>query len=119
MTQPDPDMKALDALLAEAPNVAPDEAFMARMMQEALAHQPMPTIEVARVPWWQQVTGILGGWQGMGGLVAATCVGFWVGINPPDTMPASFETLLNIDAVYADGEDTAELFGFGWEMEEG
>jgi hypothetical protein len=110
-------MKALDAVFAEASKLAPDETFMAQMMQEALAHQPVPT--VAAPPWWQQVTAILGGWQGMGGLVAATCVGFWVGINPPDTMPASFETLLNIDAVYADGEDTAELFGFGWEMEEG
>jgi hypothetical protein len=110
-------MNALDTLLNDASKMAPDEGFMAQMMQEALAHQPVPSI--ARVPWWQQVPAILGGWQGMGGLVAATCVGFWVGINPPDTMPTSFETLLNMDAVYGESEDTAELFGFGWEMEEG
>ena len=123
MTQPDPDnaeMAQLDALFAQASqgsDMAPSEAFMAHILQDALEGQPVAVI--AQPAWWRQILSALGGWQGMGGLVAATCAGFWIGINPPDTMPASFETLLNMDAVYSDTVDTADLLGFGWDLEEG
>ncbi|MFT6024661.1 MAG: hypothetical protein ACI9PY_002790 [Ascidiaceihabitans sp.] len=122
MTHPDPDtpdMTGLDALFSDAakgPDLAPSEAFMTQMMESALAHQPVP-VAIA-VPWWRQALSVLGGWQGMGGLVAATCAGFWIGVNPPDTMPSSFDSLLNIEAVYSNSEDTADLLGFGWVLEE-
>ena len=59
----------------------------------------------------------LGGWRGMGGLVAATCAGFWIGVALP----------LGLTGAGAAGADTFDLSqayaadgfsAFGWDMEE-
>jgi hypothetical protein len=119
----DLNMDALDALLSDVSNgpaLHPNEGFMARVLEDALAQQPMPS--VAPPSLWQQITSIVGGWQGMGGLVAATCAGFWIGINPPEGLPTQFDTFLNTETSvsFLDNEnDDGALFGFGWDMEEG
>lgn len=116
------DMDALDALLADAahdPAVMPKETFMARVLDDALAQQPMPRF--AEPSLWQKFTTMVGGWQGMGGLVAATCAGFWIGVNPPTGLPTQFDTFLNMETSvsFLDESDDSALFGFGWDMEEG
>ena len=119
----DLDMNALDALFVEAVNDAstqPSESFMARVVTDALARQSMP--EIAPPSLWAQITAMVGGWQGMGGLVAATCAGFWIGINPPEGLPTQFETFLGSEtsiSLLEDGIEDTGMFGFGWDMEEG
>ena len=118
----DLDMNGLDALFAQAKNdvgAQPSEAFMTRMVTDALAQQPMP--QFAPSSLWEQITSMVGGWQGMGGLVAATCAGFWIGINPPEGLPSQFETFLGNEtsiSALEDGIDDTGMFGFGWDMEE-
>ena len=118
----DLDMNGLDALFAQAKNdvgAQPSEAFMTRVVTDALAQQPMP--QFAPRSLWEQITSMVGGWQGMGGLVAATCAGFWIGINPPEGLPSQFETFLGNEtsiSALEDGIDDTGMLGFGWDMEE-
>lgn len=118
-------MDALDALLheaASAPDATPDEALMARVLADAFEQQPMPNAQVAAPSLWDHVTSMFGGWQGMGGLVAATCAGFWIGVSPPEGLPPQFNTFLNLETsvsqLDADSEYSS-LVGFGWDVEEG
>tara|TARA_B110000902_G_scaffold40096_1_gene43061 strand:- start:1476 stop:1868 length:393 start_codon:yes stop_codon:yes gene_type:complete len=119
----DLDMNALDALFVEAVNDAstqPSESFMARVVTDALARQSMP--KIAPPSLWVQIMAMVGGWQGMGGLVAATCAGFWIGINPPEGLPTQLETFLGSEtsvSLLEDGIEDTGIFGFGWDMEEG
>ncbi|MBT3466072.1 MAG: hypothetical protein HN456_02565 [Rhodobacteraceae bacterium] len=119
----DLDMNALDALFAQATNdvgAQPSEAFMTRVVTDALAQQPMP--QIAPPSLWAQIAAMVGGWQGMGGLIAATCAGFWIGINPPEGLPTQFETFLGSEtsiSLLEDGVADTGMFGFGWDMEEG
>lgn len=127
----DLNMDALDASLSDARAdnaLHPSEAFMARVLDNALGQQPMPHLSTPSTPspWWHQITAMIGGWQGMGGLVAATCAGFWIGISPPEGLPTQFEALLNLESSQAlfvnsvDGEaDGGALIGFGWDIGEG
>ena len=118
-------MDALDALLheaASAPDAKPDDAFMARVLADAFEQQPMPTVDVVAPSLWELVTSMFGGWQGMGGMVAATCAGFWIGVSPPDGLPTQFNTLLNLETSVSLLEAESEyssLVGFGWDGEEG
>ncbi|MDA9361576.1 hypothetical protein N9R02_00295 [Ascidiaceihabitans sp.] len=119
----DLDMNALDALFAQAKNdvgAQPSEAFMTLVVTDALAQQPMP--QIAPPSLWAQIASMVGGWQGMGGLIAATCAGFWIGINPPEGLPTQFETFLGSEtsiSLLEDGVADTGMFGFGWDMEEG
>lgn len=118
-------MDALDALFQEAasaPDAKPDEAFMARVLADAFEQQPMPTVKVVAPSLWEHVTSMFGGWQGMGGLVAATCAGFWIGVSPPEGLPTQFNTLLNLETSVSQLDSENEysaLIGFGWDVEEG
>ena len=51
-----------------------------RMLADAARVQP---IAPARPRLWAHLTGLIGGWQGMGGLVAACAAGVWLGLSPP------------------------------------
>ena len=59
-----------------------------------------------------------GGWQGLGGLVAATCAGFWIGISPPDMLPDTGAVLLGYEISDTVSFDDGAA-GFGWDAEEG
>lgn len=115
------DMAALDDLLRAArttrPMPSPD--LMARIAADAQKVMPGPMPAAAlRAPLWDRVAQFLGGWQGMGGLVAATCVGFWIGVSPPTALPDLGVLIWGEDAT-----ETADyvpgLSGFGWDIGEG
>lgn len=120
MTQFDENQDSLDALLVQASDdeaLRPDADFMARMVQDALLHQPVAQGVVA--PWWRRALVSMGGWQTMGGLVTATCAGFWIGVNPPAAVPDVVDNLLSMAPIYAQSGENVALAGFGWDLEEG
>lgn len=112
---------ALDALLAkaaDAPAKVPD-ALIARVLADAERVQPAPSKPAhKKVHFGQRLSEIFGGWQGLGGMVAATCAGVWIGLSPPDAMPDAGALLLGYETADIT-TTTAELTSFGWDAEEG
>ncbi len=81
MTDPKNDM--LDDLFAEARKIAPEpsEALVARVIAEAI---PPQTVSAAgRRGLATRLLEMIGGWPAVGGLVAATLAGLWIGVAPP------------------------------------
>ncbi|WP_146586240.1 hypothetical protein [Puniceibacterium confluentis] len=76
----------------------PTGGFMARMEADALRMQPRPMIRRKQSLWRELLQG-LGGWPAVAGLTAATCVGVWIGINPPDRLDALLEDPSAIQSV--------------------
>lgn len=131
MNDLDKDDDALDILFANARATPPDvpDALMARILSDAADVQPEG--RKGWRGWWRS----LGGAPGLGGLVTATCVGFWLGVAPPAVLPDLSGQLLGqastlaLDAetgrVTDTGTDTGtdigtetEVAGFGWYFEE-
>lgn len=81
---------ALDALFAEAADEVPvaSEALMARVLADAEAFQPAAEepIERSSQGRWRAFLEMIGGWQGAGGLVAATLVSVWIGFVGSDSV---------------------------------
>lgn len=82
----------LDDLFAEAKDDAAgmlSEDFIARIMADAEALQPeAPGLPEAAKPRGliQLLFDTLGGWQGTGGLVAATMASVWIGFSGADVL---------------------------------
>ncbi|WP_370231323.1 hypothetical protein [Cognatishimia sp.] len=82
----------LDDLFAEAkeaPEAQVSDDFMARMLAEAEAHQPKPADLAAAPPargFWASLFDTLGGWQGTGGLVAATMASVFIGFSGAEAL---------------------------------
>ncbi|CAD0183497.1 hypothetical protein RUESEDTHA_00367 [Ruegeria sp. THAF57] len=85
------DEKQLDQLLTQARQSRPElpdtlavriltDAEEVRLGQKTLAGKP------ARSLWTRIVDGV-GGWRGMGGLVAASAAGVWIGFAAPGFLP--------------------------------
>ena len=80
----------LDQMFAEAathqPAASPD--LTERVLADAMAAQP---VGVGRLPvargWWSNLLSAIGGVPGAGGLVAASIVGLWIGVSPPEVLP--------------------------------
>lgn len=53
-----------------------------RILADAHAQQSTPAQGI-----WPRMRDALGGWPGLGGLVAAGMAGVWLGFAPPDVMP--------------------------------
>lgn len=78
----------LDTLFASAkddPAAMPTPDFMARVLADAEAAMPAPApiapvIEAPRVSPVAKFIALLGGWQSMSGLAAATVAGVWIGV---------------------------------------
>ncbi|MEM8579545.1 MAG: hypothetical protein AAGF60_16980, partial [Pseudomonadota bacterium] len=87
-------MDELDKILVEVRDVPVPvpERLMGRVLQDALAAQPVRG--AAPVSVWARLREALGGWQGLGGLAAATCAGVWIGLSPPDYLPGAALDLL-------------------------
>jgi hypothetical protein len=91
MIEQDKDDALLDDLFTEARSLRPmpSDAVMARVLQDAAALQsgraavrpaPPPPSPVG----WRALLAVLGGWPAVGGLVAATLAGVWIGAAPPE-----------------------------------
>ena len=114
------EMRALYALLAEAAR-QPDElppGLAARVLADARQLQPEPAPPPRRQEFtFKRLVRALGGWPAMSGLAAATCAGFWIGVNPPAGVPDAALVLWG-GGEYAFSDEAAELSGFGWDLEE-
>lgn len=112
------DRAGLEQLFAAAAeNRAPPAALSARVLADADRLQPRAAKRPERRarPFWASV---LGGWQGLGGLVAATCAGFWIGVSPPSGLPDPAALVIG-SQLDADFEILTGLSAFGWDVEEG
>ena len=110
MTQRDPfDLEAAFDAARAAPAPLPD-GLAARIVADAIAHQP-------RKPLPARILAALGGPAGVGGLVTATVAGFWLGVAPPAD---GFDPLILVGAVELEAsDDFTDLTGFGWDSDEG
>lgn len=122
MNQHDDEANAeVEALLGQAQHQSPDvpATLMARVLADAekirLDRVRAPLQDRAPKAWWSD---LFGGWQSVGGLVAATCAGVWIGVSPPDTLPDAGAFLLGYETTDVTST-TAELTSFGWDLEEG
>lgn len=83
------DDRALEALFATARQAPPDPsaALLARVLADATAVQaafpaPVPARAApAASGGWHGLLDLLGGWGGVGGLVAAGLTGLWIGFS--------------------------------------
>lgn len=112
MTDKDMNDAALEALFEHARAAPPQvpQALMARVLADAQQAQVTPRSGL--LGWWRA----LGGAPGLGGLVTATCVGFWLGVAPPAGMPDLADQIL-VQATVAD-DITADITSFGWDDSE-
>ncbi len=76
------DLEAMFAAARQRPVDVPND-LMARVLADAdrIAAMRRPA------PLWQQVRDALGGWPAVGGLVAASVAGVWIGVAPPSALP--------------------------------
>ena len=109
------DDQTLESLLEQA-RAAPPEVppgLMARVLEDARILQPS-----GETVGWRGWVRAIGGLPALGGLVTATCVGFWLGFAPPDGMPdLAGQVLGQQDDIEL--EIATDLTGFGWDIEEG
>jgi len=107
----------LDALLKQAQRAVPQpsDAWLGRVTADAEAE--LRRRAELRIPFWVQVKSVLGGWQGMGGLVAACAAGVWLGIAPPtligDPVAVVFGGSQNVDLLSDDTLDYVALLDEG------
>ncbi|MFK7751152.1 MAG: hypothetical protein AB8B51_01255 [Sedimentitalea sp.] len=86
MADTDKEFEDLDGLFAAAreDRGALPPALRRQILSDGLKVQgnarPLPGI-------WSQLRDLLGGWPGLGGLVAAGVAGVWIGIAPPAALP--------------------------------
>jgi hypothetical protein len=112
------DMARLNALLEDAAkNRGVPQELTRRVLADAEALQPR-NAPPDRPRRRRSIWAVLSSWPAMGGLVAATCAGFWVGISPPVFLPDAGALVLGAseDVSYEVLSDGA---GFGWALEEG
>jgi hypothetical protein len=115
------DMDAVErALSAAREDLKVPEGLMARVLADAQAMTPKPpraVVRSVRAPVWRM--SFLGGWRGLGGLVAATCAGFWIGIAPPSAWPDAGALLLGVETSTTPYSDDSEALSvYGWDIEE-
>lgn len=89
------------------------EGLMAQVIADAQVLQPR-----AKSTSWHRWLVAIGGLPALSGLVTATCVGFWLGVAPPDGLPDLAGQVLGRQGS-AELEVSADLTSFGWDIEEG
>lgn len=115
----DAETEALDALFETARAHPPEvpQALMARVLADADVLQPTygrhHAVRLGLRAW---IADLLGGWQGMGGLVAAAAAGVWIGWSPPETLPDAGALILGYESAEV-MSTTAELTSFGWDLD--
>ncbi len=114
------DGKELDDLLdvAAADQMPVSDQFMQRVLSDAERLQPKMRRPVWRMDWLAALfERPRAGFGAVGGMALVSCVGFWLGINPPpmlESLGVSGAMTLS-DTI---DEGTAEVSGFGWDLEE-
>lgn len=93
MVEKDEIFQELDHLFSEArksPVRMPDDLTQriladAEMVQGGFA-APLPDPVAGRKPqaMFAQIRAVFGGWSALGGMVAASMVGVWIGVSPPE-----------------------------------
>lgn len=113
--KPEPDDDALEALFEKARRSAPEvpQPLMSAILDDAAALQPRQGSGPAR--WFASI----GGLPALGGLIAASCVGFWFGVAPPQGVPDLADRMRGIDASFSEDIEGTAVTGFGWDIEEG
>lgn len=111
MTDENKEFPELNSLFAAARKAdAPScDALMARVLADAKAVQAgfQATAAGSRRPGRvQQLFQVLGGWPAVGGLMAATVTGIWIGVNPPSGLSDGFS---QVTQTYLGIGDTAYL----------
>ena len=84
---------------------------MQQVLADAAALQPAARRPMSR---WAQWMSMLGGAPGMGGLVAASCLGVWIGVGAPEGLPDLGGALVGTLATDTDEVAVAALFEDGW-----
>ena len=104
MAETDKDLKALDDLFATARRTSPamptlladrileDAADVQIARAEVAARRlaPHPSAPATLRPalrLWRQFQAAIGGWPAVGGLMAASLTGLWIGLAPPTFLP--------------------------------
>ncbi len=110
------DDTALENLFSRARATPPQvpDGLMARVIADAEQVQLSPTSG-----GWRAWLRAIGGAPGLGGLVTATFVGFWLGVAPPENLPDLAGQILGQQDSALTETTTADLTGFGWDIDEG
>lgn len=79
------DLDRLFSQMREDGDKAVPDDLMARVLADArqVQNRPARVPDASRPGPFAALADLLGGWRGMGGLVAASCAGLWLGIAPP------------------------------------
>lgn len=102
------DKDNLDLLFAQArenrPELPDDLTVRILTDAEAVRLDRMKPDQPKAKPLWTRVLAGLGGWQGMGGLVAASMAGVWIGFSAPGFLPdpANYIYAQDVSFVVAD-----------------
>lgn len=102
----------LEVFMAAARAARPDPSddLMARIMTDAFAAMPAPGgVTHSGVGLGARVRAIFGGWGSMGGLVATTLAGVWIGFAAPGPLATLTTDVLSATAASASTVDTVEL----------
>ena len=93
--------KELDHLFARARaarDTFPDDLAV-RIETDAEAIRLARTARPQRRTWRQKI-GVIGGWQGLSGLVAASAAGVWIGFSAPTFLPDPVDYFISQETTY-------------------
>ena len=89
----------MDALFEAARDsqMAPSPDWLARVSADAVRElqqtRPVPAPSI-----WEQLSDLLGGWRGFGGMAVASAAGLWIGIAPPAMLGDPVSTAMGDDS---------------------
>lgn len=109
----------VDALLQRAASEfaqIPDY-LMTRVLNDAETEQTrlIAQEQTSDAGFFAQLREAMGGWAGVSGLAAASCIGFWFGFSPPQSMPDAVDFLATEEA-YSSYHESGDVSGFGWDL---
>lgn len=109
----------VDALLqrAASENAQVPDHLMTRVLNAAETEQARFTapVQTSGAGFFAQLREAMGGWAGASGLAAASCIGFWFGVSPPQSIPDALDFLTTEEA-YSSYYETGDVSGFGWDL---
>ena len=93
----------LEAVFAAARRQQPEPGadWLVRVADDAAREQAWITApEAPRPSFWEQISAMLGGWRGLGGMAVACGAGVWIGFaSPSGVLEPVSSALLGTDAV--------------------